>query len=199
MADSVTSIPEGSGASRVAILAGVGSGVIGTALFQALLPFTGASRVLEILIMIIPVGVVFGLTMAWLGRRYGGLGPVWATLMILAAPIIYYFAVMLAAQVYSLANDFAVRNASVALAVAGACGGAVGAAALLLITVLRRRRALAGSMMVIVISAIAGGLALMFGFTEQGGSLTGYFIIHIVWQAAFLSTFLFTLTSSEQR
>ena len=81
--------------------------------------------------------------MAWLGRRYGGLGPVWATLMILAAPIIYYFAVMLAAQVYSLANDFAVRNASVALAVAGACGGAVGAAALLLITVLRRRRALA--------------------------------------------------------
>ncbi|NKB26734.1 MAG: hypothetical protein GKR99_12470 [Rhodobacteraceae bacterium] len=196
MAESVTSVPDNTGASRVAILAGVISGAVGTALFQALLPLTGASSILEILIMVIPVGVVFGVTMAWLGRRYGGFGPVWASLMILAAPLIYYMAVMLAAQVYSLANDFGVRNASVALALAGACAGA---AALLLVTMLRRRRVLAGAAMVVVISAIAGALALVFGFSDQGGSVIGYFIIHVVWRAAFLSTFLFTLTSSEQR
>jgi len=199
MAESVTSVPDNTGASRVAILAGVISGAVGTALFQALLPLTGASSILEILIMVIPVGVVFGVTMAWLGRRYGGFGPIWASLMILAAPLIYYMAVMLAAQVYSLANDFGVRNASVALALAGACAGAAGAAALLLVTMLRRRRVLAGAAMVVVISAIAGALALVFGFSDQGGSVIGYFIIHVVWQAAFLSTFLFTLTSSEQR
>jgi len=199
MADSLTSVPEGTGASRVAILAGVGSGILGTALFQALLSFSSASRVPDWLLMIIPVGLAFGLTMAWLGRRFGGLGPVWATLTILATPIIYFLAVVLAMQVYSLANDFGFRDASITLACAGAFAGAAGAAGLLLITLMRRRRALVGSAMVVVVSAVAGALTLAFCFTEQGGTLTGYFLIHTVWQAAFLSTFLFTLTSSQQR
>ena len=57
------------GGSRVAVIAGLLSGIVGTALFQLVPAFGTSNRMIEILSIILPVGLTFGLTMAWLGRR----------------------------------------------------------------------------------------------------------------------------------
>lgn len=197
MAESVATFPAAPGSARLALLAGLGSGVIGTALFQLISAYVSAESFLDSLIMTIPVGLVFGLTLAYMGRRHAGMGPVWGVLVVLLSPVVYLLAALAGAMAISFCEDLGLRMDSLIFGAAGALAGAAGATGLLAITVLRRRGALVGAAMVIVVSAIVGAIAMALGLPEIGEFSYAYYAIHAVWQAAFLSSFLFNLASHQ--
>lgn len=197
MADSVATIPAAPGSARLALLAGVASGLIGTALFQLISTFVLTAGFLDSLIMAIPVGLVFGMTLAYMGRRHAGMGPIWGALIVLLSPIVYLLAALAGALAISFCEDLGLRMDTLIFGAAGALAGAAGATGLLAITVFRRRGALAGAAMVIVVSAIVGAVAMSIGLPAIGEFSYAYYAIHAVWQAAFLSSFLFNLASHQ--
>lgn len=197
MTESVATLPAAPGSARLALLAGLGSGLVGTALFQAISALIGKASILDSLIMAIPVGLVFGLTLAYMGRRHAGMGPIWGALVVLLSPAVYLMAALSGAMAISFCEDLGLRMDTVIFGAAGALAGAAGASGLLAITVFRRRGALVGAAMVIVVSAIVGGIAMGVGLPEIGEFSPAYYAIHAIWQAAFLSSFLFNLTSHQ--
>ena len=101
MAEGVATIPADPGSARLALLAGVGSGLIGTALFQLISLYFETASLFDSLIMAIPVGLIFGLTLAYMGRRHAGMGPIWGALIVLLSPPVYLLAALSGAMAIS--------------------------------------------------------------------------------------------------